>query len=213
MLPRFSSSILPAGVRALRSALLTGLFAALSLPSAHAAGLLGQSFTVSGTGELTLVSVTFMDVGFASSPAFGTPGVLNIFGASAGLASASTTPTSVGYDNATPVLFSSSSYVTDGGLTTFTFSGATISAGVEYYAIFDSETAFGIAGADYIAGGALIVGGATDSIYVGGADAAGFSVATASAVPEPSTYAAIFGACALGAAGIVRRRRAAAAKA
>lgn len=40
-----------------------------------------------------------------------------------------------------------------------------------------------------------------------------FSVSATSAVPEPSTYAVIFGALALGAVGIVRRRRAATAKA
>lgn len=186
---------------------LRGAFIALAIfgaVGARAASPIGQSFTVSGTGSFTLNSVTFQNVSFPYAQP-GVENVINIFaydpaGLNAGNA---------GYDTATPILFTSTSFSTSGLLSTYNFTGATLTGGVSYYAVFDKGGLFDIGG-DTFSGGVLLYGNNAASGPDGSADATNFAVSV-SAVPEPSTYAAIFGALALGAVGVVRQRRRAAA--
>jgi len=178
-------------------------FASSVAASAWAASPIGQSFTVSGTGSVTLDSVTFQDVTFPYVDP-GIENVVNIFAFdSVGLNGGST-----GYNNATPILFTSTGFSTVGNLTTYTFTGATLVGGASYYAVFDKGGNFAVGGNTF-AGGGLLFGNDFASHYDSSSDATGFAVST-SAVPEPSTYAAIFGAMALGAVAVIRRRRAAA---
>jgi len=106
--------------------------------------------------------------------------------------------------------------------TTFDFGGgnSTLTVGSGFYSFFVQ----GFTVANYQAGSDVIRFGTSSSALtstelshivfsgysLGGAaqiDANGFVTPTGSAVPEPSTYAAIFGALALGAVAVVRRRR------
>lgn len=162
---------------------------------------------MTGSGSVSLLSISFTDLSFPYPTAPGNAFVLNVFGQDAGLATAGSPDADVGYDNATPILFTSSTYSTVGSVTTFTFSGASLTAGLEYYAIFDKGPLFALDSSDTFAGGALLFGNDIRTSYVASYDAAGFQVVTASAVPEPSTYAAIVGMLALGGAFVVRRAR------
>jgi len=172
--------------------------------AARAASPIGQSFTVSGTGSVSLVSITFQNVTFP----YGGPGtadVLNIFAYDPnGLGGGSD-----GYDDATPILFTSTGFSTAGNLTTYTFTGAALTGGASYFAVFDKGSDFTFNSSNTFAGGDLLIGNQAASNILSGYDAAGFAVTTVSAVPEPATYATLVGALALGAVGVFRRRRAA----